>query len=869
MTATAIRPADSPSDGALSHRQILTILSGLVMGMFLAALDQTIVSTAIKTIGNDLHDLQAQAWVTTAFLITSTIAAPLFGKLSDIYGRKRLFMLAIVIFVAGSALCGLATSMYELAGFRAFQGIGAGGIMPLALAVIGDIIPPRERARYQGYMMAVFASASVLGPVLGGLLAGTNDFLGVAGWRWIFYINVPIAAVALIVIARVLKLDYVRRERRIDWWGSLMLVVGLVPLLVVAEQGQAWGWASAASFTCYLLGVAGLALFVWIQHRMGDDALLPLRLFRSRTFSVASGQVTIIGMAMFGGLSVIPLYLQIVKGASPTKSGLLLLPLVAGLMLASLGAGRLIARTGRYKIFPVVGSVLMVIGMGLLITLGADTALWTHRHLHGDLRHRARPEHAEPRAGHAERRARQGHGRRLGRLVVLPLRRRHAGHRDLPVHPVLPGRHARSPSSTPRPPPTPPTSPPPRPTPARSPRCTSTSAAGWTTPRSSAGWPSRWPTRSSSGSPPPATWSSPSPPSSSSPRSSCPPASRKFRCGSSPATRPAPRPAGLRMPWPKSSRRPTGKLGQVVPDSEGQVVSVEPPGVASSAAPDGDVTVQAGAAQTSSSEGFFRAEGDTLVPAAFATSPWGQVLHGRLIGGLTARAAEQARAGSGELACGRLTIDLFRSVPLAPVTVTTKTVRAGRRIVVLDVIIEQGDGPVGQGRAVLLRRAGQPAGTFRPPPDWGAPTPPELGPPQPAASRHWTPPWESWRVGGPDESGAGAMTGGLWIRDTHPLVTGERLTPLMRLAMAADLASPVSNSSSRGLSFINADYTVYLGREPQGEYVGIQPAGHLSDQGVAAGQCVLHDLHGPVAFAATAAVANPMMGSPAGNGGPR
>ncbi len=381
MTATAIRPADSPSDGALSHRQILTILSGLVLGMFLAALDQTIVSTAIKTIGNDLHDLQAQAWVTTAFLITSTIAAPLFGKLSDIYGRKRLFMIAIVIFVAGSALCGLATSMYELAGFRAFQGIGAGGIMPLALAVIGDIIPPRERARYQGYMMAVFASASVLGPVLGGLLSGTNDFLGVAGWRYIFYINVPIAAVALFVIARVLKLDSVRRERRIDWWGALALVVGLVPLLVVAEEGQQWGWASAASFTAYLLSAAGLIVFVWIQHRMGDDALLPLRMFRSRTFSVASGQVTIIGMAMFGGLSVIPLYLQIVKGASPTKSGLLLLPLVGGLMLASLGSGRLIARTGRYKIFPVVGSVLMVIGMGLFITLRADTALWTHRHL--------------------------------------------------------------------------------------------------------------------------------------------------------------------------------------------------------------------------------------------------------------------------------------------------------------------------------------------------------------------------------------------------------------------------------------------------------------------------------------------------------
>jgi EmrB/QacA subfamily drug resistance transporter len=376
MAATAIRPAQSQPDGSLSHRQILTILSGLILGMFLAALDQTIVSTAIKTIGNDLHDLTAQAWVTTAFLITSTITAPLFGKLSDIYGRKRLFMLAIVIFVVGSALCGLATSMYELAGFRAFQGIGAGGIMPLALAVIGDIIPPRERARYQGYMMATFASSSVLGPVLGGLLAGTNVFLGIAGWRWIFYINVPIAIVALIVIAKVLKLDYVPRKRRIDWWGSVMLAIGLVPLLVVAEQGGAWGWTSVAAFTCYFLAVAGLALFVWIQHRMGDDALLPIRLFRNSTFSVASIQVTIIGMAMFGGLSVIPLYLQIVKGASPTKSGLLLLPMVGGLMLASLGAGRLVSRTGRYKIFPVIGSVLMLAGMGLLVTLGADTPLW-------------------------------------------------------------------------------------------------------------------------------------------------------------------------------------------------------------------------------------------------------------------------------------------------------------------------------------------------------------------------------------------------------------------------------------------------------------------------------------------------------------
>ncbi|MCL2584195.1 MAG: MFS transporter [Streptosporangiales bacterium] len=375
-TATTTRPVSAPPDGALSHRQILTILSGLVLGMFLAALDQTIVSTAIKTIGNDLHDLTAQAWVTTAFLITSTIAAPMFGKLSDLYGRKRLFMLAIVIFVLGSALCGLSTSMYELAAFRAFQGIGAGGIMPLALAVIGDIIPPRERARYQGYMMAVFASSSVLGPVLGGLLSGTNSFLGVSGWRWIFYINVPIAIVALLVVARVLPAGFNRRERRIDWWGSLMIAVGLVPLLIVAEQGQSWGWTSARSFACYGIGVVGLALFGWIERRMGDDALLPLRLFRNATFSVASAQVAVIGMAMFGGMSVIPLYLQIVKGASPTKSGLLMLPMVLSMMVASLGSGRIIARTGRYKVFPVIGSVLMAAGMGLLTTLHADSALW-------------------------------------------------------------------------------------------------------------------------------------------------------------------------------------------------------------------------------------------------------------------------------------------------------------------------------------------------------------------------------------------------------------------------------------------------------------------------------------------------------------
>jgi Thioesterase-like superfamily len=274
-------------------------------------------------------------------------------------------------------------------------------------------------------------------------------------------------------------------------------------------------------------------------------------------------------------------------------------------------------------------------------------------------------------------------------------------------------------------------------------------------------------------------------------------------------------------------------------------------------------------------EGFFRAEGDTLVPAAFATSPWGQVLHGRLIGGLTARAAEQERTGDPDMFCSRLTVDMFRSAPLAPVRVTTRSIRAGKRIAVLEVTIEQHDGPVGQGKVVLLRRSEQPDGTFRPAPAWDAPAPPQLGPPHSATPPHasstgrWTAPWETWRVGHPadPDNSDGSMTDGLWIRDTHPLITGEPLTPLVRVGMAADLASPVSNYSDHGLSFINADYTVYLGREPQGEYVGVQPAGHISERGVAAGHCVLHDLRGSVGFATTAAVANRMMGSRAGQSG--
>jgi EmrB/QacA subfamily drug resistance transporter len=369
-------PEPDSTTGAYTHRQIMVILSGLLLGMFLAALDQTVVSTSIYKIGQSLDGLTAQAWVTTAFLITSTIATPLYGKLSDMYGRKPFFLAAITIFVIGSAACSFATSMYMLAAFRAFQGLGAGGLFTLALAIIADIIPPRERAKYQGYFLAVFGTSSVLGPVIGGALAGQDHLLGIDGWRWIFLINVPIGALALFVVNKVLTSASVHRERQpLDWKGATYLVVGLVPLLIIAEQGRTWGWSSPAAFICYALGIASVVMFIRTERAAGDAALLPAHLFRVRAFTIGSLQSTIIGIGMFGGLTLLPLYLQLVKGNSPTKAGLLTLPMVLGLMSASIVAGQLTSRTGRYKMFPVIGSVALVAGMLLLSRLSADSSL--------------------------------------------------------------------------------------------------------------------------------------------------------------------------------------------------------------------------------------------------------------------------------------------------------------------------------------------------------------------------------------------------------------------------------------------------------------------------------------------------------------
>ncbi|MBU4464578.1 MAG: MFS transporter [Actinobacteria bacterium] len=361
----------------MTHRMILFVIFGLMAGMFLSALDQTVVSTAIRTIGDDLHGLSQQAWVTTAYLIVSTISTPIYGKLSDIFGRRPLFLFAIVVFIIGSILASFSTSMIELAAFRAVQGLGAGGLMSMPLAIMGDILAPRERAKYQGYFLAVFGVSSVIGPLVGGLFAGTPEILFIAGWRWVFLINVPIGLVALAIVWRFLHIPkHARGSVRIDWWGATAVIVALVPLLLVAEQGREWGWSSLIAIGCYVIGGIGILSFVIIEHLMKDDALIPLKLFRSSTFSMATIIGVFIGFGMFGAMLTLPLYLQLVLGSSPTQSGFQMLPMILGLMIASIASGQLIARTGRYRMFPILGTAFLTLGFFWLTFLQYDRSYW-------------------------------------------------------------------------------------------------------------------------------------------------------------------------------------------------------------------------------------------------------------------------------------------------------------------------------------------------------------------------------------------------------------------------------------------------------------------------------------------------------------
>lgn len=366
----------TPVAGQMTHKQILLVLVGLMAGMFLSALDQSVVGTAMRTISDDLKGLELQAWVTTAYLITSTISTPIYGKLGDIFGRRRLFLSAIVIFVAGSALSALSTSMYELAGWRAIQGIGAGGLFSLAITVLSDIASPRERARYQGYILAVFATSSVLGPVIGGLFAGAGELLFVSGWKWIFLMNVPIGALAIFLVWKFLHVPHTPVNHRIDWLGAGTIVVGVVPMLLVAENGRDWGWGSALSISMYALSIIGIVAFIFAERKAGEEAILPLKLFSNRTFTLTTILGVIVGVGMFGGMMTLPLMLQIVNGVTPTESGLLMLPMVLGMMTATMISGQITSRTGQYKVFMVVGTGMLTAGYASLFGYQYDTPIW-------------------------------------------------------------------------------------------------------------------------------------------------------------------------------------------------------------------------------------------------------------------------------------------------------------------------------------------------------------------------------------------------------------------------------------------------------------------------------------------------------------
>ncbi|MCU1564278.1 MAG: family efflux transporter permease subunit [Arthrobacter sp.] len=361
----------------LTHRQTVTVMVGLMLGMFLSSLDQTIVSTSIYTIANDLDGLSLQAWATTAYLITATVTTPLYGKLSDIFGRRPLYLAAILIFLAGSLDAGSVHSMTELALARGVQGMGAGGLLALALTVIGDIVALKDRATYQGYFMSVFGISSVLGPVVGGAFAGSANILGFDGWRWVFFINLPIGLAALAVVFLYLHLPAKHVKQKIDYWGAAAITLAIVPLLLVAEQGRSWGWTSVNSLLCIGLGIVGIVSFLLAEKRAGDYALIPLRLFRNVTFGLSSLLNFIIGIGMFGAIAMLPMYLQLVKGLTPTEAGLMMITFTVGILGGSIAAGRTISASGTYRVFPILGtSILTAAAVVMGLSLGVDTPLW-------------------------------------------------------------------------------------------------------------------------------------------------------------------------------------------------------------------------------------------------------------------------------------------------------------------------------------------------------------------------------------------------------------------------------------------------------------------------------------------------------------